>query len=275
MIRTETISSIVQQHSGTPLFGEALSAADSPAKLLRILALYAEFNFDFGPSIAALAAQIAGQRSSFVDRNAPVFQDRSYEVAAGIFNAAVDEFGGRSKKRPTTHRNMVQQMVLCATRYFSVEPSVIAEMLRAESPALTPLLNGIPEGYGVGKHLDLEATFRAIGFHLGQELCGADEFKTLNDVMRRDHVGLVEFLREHHALAWVTVHLTAEDDHFDQAIRSAARAFEFCTSEQTEVLERCMLEGVESFARFQAACMRQLALPLIEARASSAVDHPS
>lgn len=95
----------------------------------------------------------------------------------------------------------------------------------------------------------------------------------LHDVLKRDHSGLFDFLREHRMSTWITVHLTAEDDHFEQAFVSATRAFEFCTSERTDVLERRMLEGIDAFARFQGDCMRVLASPMAEARAPSAAAH--
>ncbi|MEY3211142.1 MAG: hypothetical protein RIT28_1623 [Pseudomonadota bacterium] len=265
MINQDEVASIVQQHSGTPMFEELLRSSDSPEKILRLLALYAEFNFDAGPCIAALTAQITSQRSLFLDRSATLFPDRSYEVASCIFDAAVDEFVGRSKKHSMTHRDMVQRMVLVAARYFSVDPATLAKMLDEEQPRLAEISRRFGEGYGLGQPINAESTFRAIGFHIGQELCGHDEFNTLFNAMKAHHGDLYSFLQAERVSAWIVVHITAEQDHFEQAFMGAKRAFEYCTDDRVDVLSRCVLEGIEDFARVQHDFMRLVATPAASA----------
>jgi hypothetical protein len=265
MIQYDAIAAIVEQRSGTPLFADALRASDSPHKLLRLLALYAEFNFDFGPCIASLAAQVALQRTLFVDKNAEAFVDRSYEVASGVFDASVDEFVGRSKKRPMTHRDLAQRMVLGAARYFHIEPSTLAKMIEDERARMLPIVHRIDEGYGLGKPQNAESTFRALGFHLGQELCGDGEFNTLANAMRTQHTGLFDYLRAEKLALWITGHINVERDHFDHALASVNRAFEYCADERVDTFRQCVMDGIEEFAQVQKDFMGLLAQPAIAA----------
>ena len=259
MITHDEVVGTLGRHDGTATFDRAIRAANTPLRLLWVLSLYAEFNADAGVGIAALAAQVALQRHLFVDRDDPAFPDRSYEVAAPIFNAAVDEFGGRSRKRPVTHRSLARQLVLGAARFFSIEPPVLAGMMRTGRSLIDVPLTELRRGYGIGHHFDVDSLFRSIGFHIGQELCGDEEYHALDGAMRRHHAEVLDHLEKHRLAAWISVHLQVESGHIEQALLGANRALQYCADERGELLKLRVLEGVEAFASVQSAFMRQLA----------------
>jgi hypothetical protein len=62
---------------------------------------YVGFNSAFGPGVANLAAELANRHDLFVDMNEPnkMCRDRSMEIGAAVFAAAIDEFGDTGFKK--------------------------------------------------------------------------------------------------------------------------------------------------------------------------------
>jgi hypothetical protein len=105
---------VLDSHRGEQALQAAVEAAAAPtappAALLSLLARFIQFNAAFGAGLANLAGEIAARQALFRDEEEPVriLADRSAEVAADFFYAAVDEFDDRLTPWRDTHRTLAQ-----------------------------------------------------------------------------------------------------------------------------------------------------------------------
>jgi hypothetical protein len=257
-ITVSDIDLVTRPFGGCRSFSGALESIGSNEALIRCLARYVQFNAAFGSGVASLAGAIGARRDLFRDRADSIadLSDRSVEIAATIFYAAIDEFGG-SKCRYPTHRAMARQLLKSAALHSGCP--LPAEMADSEfSPAVC-------EGYGIGRKLDDNSLFAAIGFHLGSELLADEEFGILDRFLRSRFPGLVSLLEQdrtgggHAAYLWIQLHTKVEADHFETALRGADRAVELYSgrAERREMRDM-VLEGAKQFAAVQAGFMSTL-----------------
>src|SRR4051794_28167224 len=108
-ITREDLAPVLDSHVGNQTFELALRRAVRDADLLRLLGQYIHFNSVFGSGVASLAGEIGARQDLFRDREEELESaaDRSVEVAAPVFYAAVEEFGSGAARR-STHRAMAQ-----------------------------------------------------------------------------------------------------------------------------------------------------------------------
>src|ERR1051326_6800646 len=99
MIETATITRadiepIIHASQGDEHFTAALENAANEKELINLLCRYLQFNSVFGAGVANLAGEISSRQDLFRDREEKIYYlaDRSVEVGADIFFAAIDEF---------------------------------------------------------------------------------------------------------------------------------------------------------------------------------------
>ena len=253
------IDRVVGRSRGCEAFSEALGSIANGESLLRCLAKYVHFNAAFGSGVAGLAGAIGARLDLFRDPAEPLasLADRSTEIAAAIFFAAVDEFGGAAARCPT-HRAMAQDLLRAAASYLDATlPAGIAPGAGTSAR--------VCEGYGVGRELADAELFGAMGFHLGSELLADREFALLHDFLRSRYASLVRHLEQtrtaagHPAYLWIRLHTTVEVDHFERGLRGANRALDFYAGPGgREEMRNEILAGAARFAGLQAEFMRAI-----------------
>src|ERR1700759_551030 len=97
-IQRNDIEAILATHTGNRTLEQTLRHIEGAVELLRVLGRYVLFNSVFGGGVANLAGEVAVRQDVFRDPEEPamLMADRSVEVAAGVFYAAIDEFGDLS-----------------------------------------------------------------------------------------------------------------------------------------------------------------------------------
>lgn len=255
------IDRAIAQSGACELFADALASIDSDEALLLCLARYIHLNAVFGSGVAGLAGAIGVRTDLFRDRAEPlaIVADRSAEVAAAIFFAAIDEFGGTSARCPT-HRAMAQELLRAAAAHAGC-PAPLPDSVAGDGGFSA----AVREGYGIGRALNDPELFGAIGFHLGSERLADQEFHLLDRFLRSRYGDLVRHLEQtrtangHPAYLWIGLHTTVEADHFDTALRGANGALEFYAGPASrETIRGLILEGAGRFAALLAGFMRSL-----------------
>lgn len=263
------LEAILHEHTGNLIFADALERTGRGEELLCALSRYIHFNSPFGGGVANLAGEIAARQDLFRDGDEPVEMaaDRSVEVAADIFFAAIDEFAGHVKMQRSTHRTMAQATLKAAGCFFNLSPSQLNELTKPSASTLTAIRK-VRDGYRINQTVDEAQLFGAIGFHMGSEVLADKEFNILDAFLRSMYPSLVEYLRktkvpingsESAGYSWIQIHTTVEADHFGAAVQSANLALKYYAG--TESLTRVkswMLDGFRQFAGVQTEFMRNL-----------------
>ncbi|MBX9695288.1 MAG: hypothetical protein K2Z81_23080 [Cyanobacteria bacterium] len=248
------IDAIIDKHDGNRLFLKALTntGKSSPA-LIQLLAQYTQFNSIFGSGVANLAGEVAGRQDLFRDSNEPIslIADRSCDVAATIFFAAIDEFAQRK-----THRCMAQETLRQAWQFFGLTSSKSEKFFRL-MPGTEIATHEVTRGYCLNRSVSAAELFKGIGFHIGSELLADEEFNILDKYLKQHHPQLVKHLLANKAYAWVAVHTTVEAEHFDAAVKSAQVALEFFTGDRDQAFT-WILNGISNFATVQTQFMNEL-----------------
>src|SRR2546428_3457420 len=144
------LETILHGHAGNVIFADALERTGRGEELLCALSRYIHFNSLFGGGVANLAGEIAARQDLFRDADEPVEMaaDRSVEVAAGIFFAAIDEFGGHSKIQRSTHRGMAQATLKATGCFFDLSPSQLNELAKPSASTLVAIRE-VRDGYRI------------------------------------------------------------------------------------------------------------------------------
>ncbi len=248
------IDSIIEKYDGHQIFQTALhNAGQSSLVLVQLLAQYIQFNSIFGAGVANLAGELAGRQDMFRDPNEPMalIADRSSDVAAAVFYAAIDEFAQKK-----THRRMAQETLREAVNYRSrtrTDSDYPFQLLAATQIAISE----VARCYCLNRSSSEADLFRGIGFHIGSELLADAEFNILDSFLMQHRKELVSHLKEKRAYAWVAVHTSVEAEHFDSAMRSAKLALDFYTGNRQEA-RLWILNGLKDFANIQSNFMHAL-----------------
>ena len=133
-ISRSDIDSLLNSHTGNRKFFETLNKITDSDGLMRLLGQYIHFNSVFAGGAANLAGEIGVRQDLFRDltEDLEVIADRSIEVAAAIFFAAIDEFGYRGTFHQRTHRSLAQATLKGMGNYFDYTPSVLNTLVPAE-----------------------------------------------------------------------------------------------------------------------------------------------
>jgi hypothetical protein len=205
----------------------------------------------------------------FCDPTEPValLADRSAEVAAEIFSAAVDEFGAGGDARRNTHRTLAQATLKGLGECFAYDAAALGRIVRLNRATLVAM-DRVQAGYGLNRALNETALFRAMGFHIGSELLADEEFCTLDAFLRERRAAVVRDLesrrvtingRAHPAYLWIQIHTRVEADHFAAAVLSANQALHFYAgSEDQRQVKDWLLAGVADFVSVQTEFMEGL-----------------
>jgi len=233
---------------------------------VRALGRYIQFNSTFGGGVANLAGEIAVRQDLFRDREEPVqiLADRSVEVAADIFFAAVDEFDDRATNQRDTHRTLAQATLKATGRFFGYDLSALDAIVRPNETTLAAIRQ-VRAGYGISQVVDEAKLFRDLGFHMGSEILADEEFQVIDRFLRSRHGDLVDYLENtevtineaaHRAYYWIRIHTSVEADHFAFAVKGANRALRYYVGPGRAADAKVgIVEGFREFAGVQAAFM--------------------
>jgi hypothetical protein len=254
---------------GNRRFQETLDKIESPSDLLCSLGRYIHFNSVFGSGVASLAGEIGSRQDLFREPNEDVeiIADRSVEVAANIFFAAIDEFGDRGRIHRSTHRTLAQSTLKATGRFYGLALSDLNEIACPYEPTLVGI-SKIREGYGINQIVDEQKIFRAIGFHIGSEVLADEEFNILDKYLRARHPELVEYLEqakveingtENGAYRWIQIHTSVEADHFSAAVIGANLALHYYTGPKSQACVKVwVIDGIKDFTEVQTEFMENL-----------------
>jgi hypothetical protein len=268
-IRQSDLDPIVAAHPGNRVLARALEQIASGEEILRALGRYIHFNATFGGGVANLAGEIAVRQDLFrdPDEEVEILADRSMDIAADIFFAAIDEFGDRSTPHRGTHRSLAQATLKAAGQYFGCDAGALNRIARPNAATVTAVRK-VRDGYGVNQEVDAPELFRAIGFHLSSEILADEEFRLIDSFLRAKHGDLVDCLegtkveisgRPCPAYVWIRIHTSVEADHFDSAVRGANQALHYFVGPGTAAEAKgWMIEGFRAFAAVQAEFMAGL-----------------
>jgi hypothetical protein len=260
---------ILDAHAGTRTFKKDLAGIGDRAELVLALAHYIQFNSVFGSGVANLAGEIASRQDLFrdTDEEVDLVADRSVEVAAQVFFAAIDEFGGHAKGQRGNHRGLAQATLKAIASYFNISPAFLNKSTEADEDTLSAI-EAVRNGYGLNQALEEPKLFRAMGFHIGSEVLADEEFNVLDGFLRANYPGLVEYLKKtkvaisgaaNPAYAWIQIHTSVEADHFQAAVSSANLALHYYAGYQTQTcIKNWILDGFREFATVQSEFMKRL-----------------
>src|SRR6266446_3200544 len=234
---------ILQEHAGIAIFANSLSRIVDADDLVCLLSRYIHFNSVFGSGVANLAGEIGSRQDLFRDteEKVAIIADRSVEVAADIFFAAIDEFGDHNRIIRSTHRTLAQATLKALGRYFGLSSEEFDKLARPCGPTLAAMTE-VRDGYRVNQVIDELKIFRAIGFHIGSEVLADEEFNVLDAFLRANYPELVNYLMktkvtingsENVAYRWIEIHTTLEADHFSAAVKSANLALRYYAGSET------------------------------------------
>lgn len=269
MVERDAVESALSEQRGNASFERALEEARTPERLVRLLANYIYFNATFGAGVANLAGEIGQRKGLFRSPEEPVWflADRSMEVAADIFSAAIDEFDDRSTAQRDTHRALASATLKGTAQFLGYDASQLSAAGAILGTTLVAV-EGVRGGYAVGRAVDEVGLFRGLGFHLGSELLADGEFRLLDTFLRAHWPELQAYLagseiaidgQPHNAYWWVQIHTRVEADHFEHAVRAVNRALALYAGDRSpEAVYAGVLEGVGGFAQVQAAFMTGL-----------------
>jgi len=271
VIEQSDLEKLLAAHNAQPALAKALRRIEDTDQLLRALGRYIYFNSIFGGGVANLAGEMAARHDLFRDpaEASAALADRSVEVAADIFSAAVDEFGIGGRSRRSTHRTLAQVTLKAAGEFLGFDARKLDGVVALNDATLTAI-SRVQEGYGLNRALDEGNLFRALGFHIGSELLADEEFRLLDGFLRKNHPELVRSLENrqvrlngasHPAYLWIHIHTSVEADHTASALAGANQALRFYAGAASRAqIKEWILEGFVQFISVQREFMAGLIL---------------
>lgn len=244
-------------------------AAQDLNKFYEFMARVAHFNDLEGSLIAQLAAAIGLSKHLFRQSGvAPDIADRSMEVAAGVFAAAIDEH--KDARYKVSHRSLALFLVERVAMFGQVD--LAYRLSVAESSLIW--FNGLTEelvGSYSAEANNLLSLVRAWGCHLAGEIVGDQEFQELDKLVRIENrpQGLYEYLEQHlvlteehglpmgikkgfNAWQWVLIHseyqkARLEQFHADQAMQSLNRMLEYNSEYSKQSVIDAAVQGFRDY----------------------------
>src|SRR5882672_10771786 len=267
MIDRSDLEYVLASHSGNSIFQQLLTRITTGEELLITLSGYIYFNSIFGSGVANLAGEIGARQNLFRDPDEPIAlaADRSVEVAARFFFAAIDEFGGASHR--STHRTLAQATLKGSASFLGYGTATLNQLAEPNARTLTAI-DRVRDGYAINQQVDEQKLFRAIGFHMGSEVLADEEFNILDSFLRAEYADLVEHLKRVRvpindvkvsAYHWIQIHTTVEADHFEAAMLGANLALRYYAgAESPAQIKEWILDGFSVFAATQTDFMNGL-----------------
>jgi len=267
-ILNSDLEEMLASHSGCAAFKRILWRIADQGDLLRMMSSYIYFNSVFGSGVANLAGEIGSRQHLFrdPDESMEIVADRSVEVGAHIFFAAIDEFGGGGNGR-STHRTLAQATLKGIGSSFGYETRTLNQLTEPNEQVLTAV-DHVRDGYALNQMIDEEKIFRALGFHMSSEMLADHEFNILNDYLHNQHADLVEYLRtarveiggiEVPPYRWIEIHTVVEADHFNAALNGANLALRYYAGlESPAQIKGWIITGFKEFMEVQLQFMNGL-----------------
>jgi len=265
------LNPILREHTGNAAFANALEQLAATEELVSVLGRYIHFNSVFGSGVANLAGEIGSRQDLFRDPEEEVdsIADRSVEVAANIFCAAIDEFGDPNQVSRSNHRSLAQATLKAVGNFFGLSPAELDRIARPCEATIDAMAD-VRNGYCINRTLHEQKIFQAIGFHVGSEVLADEEFNILDRFLRSRFPDLVKYLIatrvtisgcDNIAYRWIQIHTTIELDHFKAAVRGANLALRYYgESESTIFAKGWLLNGFRQFTETQTKFMEGLTL---------------
>src|SRR5436190_5531290 len=269
-IQPPDLQRLLVSHRGNVTFEQALSRISNGSALLKTLSSYVYFNSIFACGVVHLTGAIGSRQYLFRDTNeeVTVAADRSIEVAAPIFFASIDEFGGRGPLvGRSTHRTLAQATVKAIGRFFGYD---VARLNEITAPTESTLLavRRVRNGYAMNAEVADEKVFQAIGFHIGSEILADQEFNILDRFLSDRYADLTDQLKHERVRVnsaevspyrWIQIHTVVEADHFDAALVGANLALrDYAGPADRAQVKEWILMGFSEFATMQAEFMEGL-----------------
>lgn len=268
-IHRREIEPLVEANHGNRIFRRTLAKAADGRELLRVIGRYVYFNSVFGGGVANLAGEIAVRQYLFQDQEEEIsaVKDRSVQIAAAIFFAAIDEFGDTSTVSRFTHRALAQATLKGIGQFYGFPSGEIDELVKP-SVAIEESITRVKQGYLLNQVVDERKLFRALGFHISSEILADEEFNIMDIVLRKKHPELVEHLKKsrvniahsvHPPYAWIQIHTTVEMGHFQFAALSANKAMQYYHGPMKGAeVKGLIFDGFKEFSEVQTFCMNHL-----------------
>lgn len=249
---------ILDESGNGLLLEDILNSISSESNLIRFIHRYTIFNLNFAGGVLNLAGEVHTRPDLFRE-NGVIYPlaDRSSEVAAHIFAAAEDEYVHRETGTRVTHRQMAQALLIETLSYFEVNLERFEEEYRL-NPAIESVLVEGNRKYCVNRTASETDLLRALGFHVGAELLGSQEFSLIDRYLKSKHPDFVRHLKNSRTpygldpYRWISLHSAVEEEHFEHAIIAADKAIGFYSGRHTKDYARSLiLKGVRDFCRLQ------------------------
>lgn len=269
LMERSDLEPILTSHTGNLTFERHLARMTEAEEVLRVLSRYIYFNSFFGGGVASLAGEIGARQDIFRDplEELDAAADRSMEVAAEIFYAAIDEFGNPLMLKQSTHRTLAQATLKGSAAFYGYDAAALNRVAHPNNSTLEAT-ERVRAGYGVGHIMNERGLLNAIGFHIGSEVLADAEFNILDGTLRARHPELVEHLRksrvfingtENTAYRWIQIHTSVEADHFSAAMVGANLALRYYAGPGGRTwAKEWLIEGFREFASMQTDFMEGL-----------------
>lgn len=266
-ILASEIRPYLESHRGNEILKATLQATSSEKELFTILSTYVYFNSFFGGGVANLAGEIAIRQDLFQDGDESIkcLKDRSDQIAARVFAAAIDEFADWGKS--STHRAFAQATIKGAAEYMGLTADEINSSLD-HNLKFAEIVDRVKNGYLLNQKVTDENLFRAIGFHMGSEVLADEEFNIIDNYLTEFHPKMVRYLQKadvkiggsaYPGYYWIKVHTSVEADHFSYAVKAANSGLKYYSGNQDKsVIKNHIISGLESFAQLQTDFMNRL-----------------
>lgn len=264
------IAEVLAVNTGNKIFSEKLEQVATGHDLLRILGRYIHFNSVFSCGVAALAAKLGVRQDLFRDRSEPadsLVADRSAELGAQVFFAAIDEFGDRSLKQRGTHRSLAQATLCGVARFLGISTEELTSS-RLLNEGTHQALAEVLDGYCLEGACEQRRLLSGIGFHIASEMLADEEFRLLDEFFRRRFPQMVDHLEGSHVAVngfrlpgyhWIRIHTTVEVEHSNAAFKAADLALQYYAGpENHEQATAWILKGVKGFSELQGRFMNSL-----------------
>lgn len=251
-LQVADLDPIVGLQQGVSIFDRSLKLAKDGPILVKLLAQFIEFNSVFAGEVANLAGAAAKRKTTFKDVSEKIEQisDKSWEVAAPIFFAALDEFViGK------THRSMAADTLREIAHFYDFSMEYTNKLIAVNDDTIKAI-EKVHEGYCHSQETTDSRLLKGIGFHIGSEVLADQEFNTLAARLKSDQPDLVKHLIATNSWSWIAVHTIVEKDHFEKALSAANLAIRYYQGEGDARF--LILEGFANFAAVQVQFMNSL-----------------
>lgn len=230
---------------------------NSPYQLAYFLTAYIKINSYFAPGIVSLTGAIDNCKNLFIDRaeTLPVLRSRSDEVSSYLLSAAIDEYCYQGKV--ATHAQLARDLLKSILHYYQIEHKYLTNNFTIKQ-VIERAIKRIRLGFGINLIYDEKILFQALGFHIGQELLGIQEYQALDTLLKDKYYDLICYLKkqpnasDQNIYAWVSIHKFVEKDHFQNALNAAEKALEYYAGDYSKLqVEQWILNGVYEFTDLQ------------------------